>query len=490
LAESVPNCWTGHRIDLWRREVTDVIRRPPSGLSSALVRDLAIGLVAINWDGSIRWGNPAAEKLVGVALDPSVQANIFDFLAEPGDVDRAWAVIEEIRTRGDDGPGMAWALRHADGRIVHVEVATYFYGGLPFSGIVLQLRPCDPERSFDEFVSRLARPDTLEATLESLATWLGQVTDAGVAIAFGRHGRQFRSSASFDVPIQLSGTYPLPVDVATLAAGELQVGTELDALSPLQQEACTDAGFVTYWALPVAARDGGPVDALILIWRAAPGAPYLNHEGVLGRAVQACRLALARHEHEATMRREARTDALTGAANRRTLFDWIARAESDFGVCYLDLDRFKSINDTHGHQHGDRALATVVARLRSALRSGDLLARVGGDEFIVLAPNLDRPAARRLGQRLIDEVRGIEQVDGVPCDLGVSIGIAFSHEADTAQEVLDLADRAMYQAKQHPSRLAFSSHRTVVGRGLASLSTAGGLLDDLAADSWRVTPRR
>jgi PAS domain S-box-containing protein len=117
--------------------VTDVLRRPPSGLSSALVRDLAIGLVAVNWDGSIRWGNPAAEKLVGVALDPSVKTNIFDFLANPADVQRAWAVIEEIRTRGDDGPGMAWALRHADGRIVHVEVATYFYRGLPFDGIVL-----------------------------------------------------------------------------------------------------------------------------------------------------------------------------------------------------------------------------------------------------------------------------------------------------------------------------------------------------------------
>jgi diguanylate cyclase (GGDEF)-like protein len=288
------------------------------------------------------------------------------------------------------------------------------------------------------------------------------------------------------VPAQLTGTYPLPLDVDGLVAGQVYVGTDLDALSPLQREACTDAGFVTYWALPVAAREGGPADALILIWRATPGAPYLTHEGVLGRAVQACRLALARHEHEATMRREASTDDLTGAANRRTLFDWIARADSHFGVCYLDLDRFKSINDTHGHQHGDRALATVVARLRSALRSGDLLARIGGDEFVVLAPNVDRPAARRLAQRLIDEVRGIDQVDGVPCDLGVSIGIAFSHEADTAQGVLDLADRAMYQAKQHSSRLAFSSHRTLVGQGLATVSPGGNVpdhADELAADS-------
>ena len=468
--------------------MTDVVRRPPSGLSSAIVRDLAIGLVAINWDGSIRWGNPAAEKLVGVALDASAPANIFDFLADPADIARAWAVIEEIRTRGDDGPGMAWALRHADGRIVHVEAATYFYRGLPFDGIVLQLRPCDPERSFDEFVSRLARPDSLQATLESLATWLGQVTDAGVAIAFARNGMQFGSSACFDVPAQLTGTTPLPVGLDQLSDGKVQVCSDLDDLTPLQREACADAGFVTYWALPVSAREGEPAEAMISIWRATQGAPYLNHEGVLARAVQACRLALARHEHEATMRREARTDALTGAANRRTLFDWIARAETDFGVCYLDLDRFKSINDTHGHQHGDRALATVVARLRSALRSGDLLARIGGDEFVVLAPDLDRPAARRLGQRLIDEVRGIEQVDGVPCDLGVSIGIAFSYEADTAQGVLDLADRAMYSAKQHSTRLAFSSHRTVVGR-LAPVSRGGrsdGVLDgtdDVAVDS-------
>ena len=460
----------------------DVISRPPIGLSTALMRDLAIGLVAIDWDGSIRWANPAAEKLVGVALDSSVRTNIFDFLADPADIERAWAVIEEIRTRGDDGPGMAWALRHADGRIVHVEAVTYFYRGLPFDGIVLQLRPRDPERSFDEFVSRLARPDSLGARLESLATWLGQVTDAGVAIAFGRVGMRFRSSAYFDVPAKLTGTTPLPVDVAGLSDREVQVCSDLDGLSPLQREVCADAGFVTYWALPVAAREGGSPEAVILIWRATTGAPYLNHEGVLDRAVQACRLALARREHEATMLREASTDALTGAANRRTLFDWIAGADTDFGVCYLDLDRFKAINDTHGHQHGDRALAAVVAHLSSALRSGDLLARIGGDEFVVLAPDLDRPAASRLGQRLIAEVRGIEQVDGVPCDLGVSIGIAFSHEADTAQGVLDLADRAMYQAKQHNSRLAFSSHRAVVERGLAAMSPRGGLPDHAVHD--------
>ena len=470
----------------------DVIRRPPSGLSTALVRDLGIGLVAIDWDGSIRWGNPAAEKLVGVALDAFVGTNILNFLADPADVPRAGAVIDEIRTRTDVGPGMSWALRHADGRIVHVEASSYFYRGLPFDGIVLQLRPCAPERSFDEFVSRLARPDSLEATLESLATWLGQVTDAGVAIAFGRVGMHFRSSAHFDVPAQLTGTTPFPVDIAGLPAGQVLEFPDLDGLSPLQQEACADAGFVTYWALPVAAGEGAAAEAVILIWRATPGGPYLNHEGVLGRAVQACRLALARHEHEATMHREARTDALTGAANRRTLFEWIAVADTDFTVFYLDLDRFKSINDTHGHQHGDRALATVVARLSSALRTGDLLARIGGDEFVVLAPDLDRPAARRLGKRLIDEVRGIEQVDSVPCDLGVSIGISFSHEADTAQGVLDLADRAMYQAKQHSNRLAFSSHRTVAGRSLAAVLPLGGLPDhdvlhrpdaEIAADS-------
>jgi diguanylate cyclase (GGDEF)-like protein/PAS domain S-box-containing protein len=473
--------------------VTHASRRPPSGLSGALLRDLAIGLVAVDWDGSIRWANPAAEKLVGVALDPTVKANIFDFLADPADVPRALAVIEEIRTRGDDGPGMAWALRHADGRTVHVEAATYFYRGLPFDGIVLQLRPCDPERSFDEFVAGLARSDSLETTLTSLATWLGQVIDAGVAIAFGREGLGFGSSAHFDVPAQLVGTSPLPVDLGTLSPGEVAVRSDLGALSPLQQEACADAGFVAYWALPVPTLGGGPAEAVILVWRATPGAPYLNHAGVLTRAVQACQLALAGHEHEATMRREARTDALTGAANRRTLFDWIARADTSFGVCYLDLDRFKSINDTHGHQHGDRALATVVARLRSALRSGDLLARIGGDEFVVLAPELDRPAARRLAQRLIDEVRGIEQIDGLPCDLGVSIGIAFSHEADSAQEVLDLADRAMYRAKQHSSRLAFSSHRSAAGHGITALShqtlperPEGGAPDEMAANPrWR-----
>jgi diguanylate cyclase (GGDEF)-like protein len=161
------------------------------------------------------------------------------------------------------------------------------------------------------------------------------------------------------------------------------------------------------------------------------------------------------------LRRAAITDALTGIANRRYL---VARLEQELAfarrhdmplaVMMIDLDRFKEVNDRHGHGVGDRLLEEVVHLLSHTIRQEDVLARYGGDEFVVLARGQTNAAATVLAQRLRDVLsKHPFTVVGNQVHVTLSIGIAgFEPACDagalTAQQLLTRADAALYRAKE------------------------------------------
>jgi len=148
-------------------------------------------------------------------------------------------------------------------------------------------------------------------------------------------------------------------------------------------------------------------------------------------------------------------DSLTGLASR-ALFQ--TRMEEALGgeqegvaVLFVDLDRFKVVNDSLGHAAGDQVLIGVADRIRSCLREGDTAARLGGDEFAVLLSRLSDPAeAEPVAARLLEELRAPFELNGAEAYVSASIGIAFSRPGEhRAQELLVDADLAMYQAKKH-----------------------------------------
>jgi diguanylate cyclase (GGDEF)-like protein len=153
----------------------------------------------------------------------------------------------------------------------------------------------------------------------------------------------------------------------------------------------------------------------------------------------------------------ARHDALTGLYNRAGLAGAVERKWPDAGgptqrlaLLFLDLDGFKGINDSFGHAAGDHLLELVAERLKGTLASGDVAARVGGDEFVILTDALDALGVLRLAQRLISEVAGqpFRLEDGSLVDVGVSVGIAFAPEhGEDFAALLAAADAALYQAK-------------------------------------------
>ncbi|MDP9141933.1 MAG: EAL domain-containing protein [Pseudomonadota bacterium] len=172
---------------------------------------------------------------------------------------------------------------------------------------------------------------------------------------------------------------------------------------------------------------------------------------------------------ERTMARLVMFDSLTGLPNRsnfrQRLTEALARAQrkgKPVAVMMLDLDHFKSINDTIGHAGGDELLVQLAARMQSIVRTSDTVARLSGDEFAIIAEDLDRPEQTlESAQRLLDVVREPVDIQGHSVRVGASIGIALSGVAgDGPEQLLHNADLAMYQAKSS-------------GRGRAQFFDAG-----------------
>ena len=159
---------------------------------------------------------------------------------------------------------------------------------------------------------------------------------------------------------------------------------------------------------------------------------------------------------ERTIHYMAHHDALTGLPNRRLMQDRLHQAimaarrkQRHVGVLFTDLDRFKVVNDTLGHDTGDFILKEVARRLVSCVREGDTVSREGGDEFIVILPDLERPEhARTVADKIIKELEKPVEIGGHEIHVTPSIGIShYPNDATDVQQLLKHADSAMYQAK-------------------------------------------
>lgn len=157
------------------------------------------------------------------------------------------------------------------------------------------------------------------------------------------------------------------------------------------------------------------------------------------------------------LEQQAVTDALTGLLNRRGFYQMVEstllrndRADKSLVVLYLDLDGFKRINDSLGHDAGDRVLLWVAEQLKECLRPYDILARMGGDEFTAVIDGLDYPEqAAIIAEKLIERVSVRQQIDGLDIALGASIGIATYPDCGSDLDgLLRAADIAMYEAKR------------------------------------------
>jgi diguanylate cyclase (GGDEF)-like protein len=317
--------------------------------------------------------------------------------------------------------------------------------------------------------------DMLRQLCEAVAEAM-DIAGAGVMIVDGS-GLRFVHSDGVDIDrverlqelLQTGPCRDAAVERREVVIDDLRV--QLDGRWPEFGIAAESVGLRSMIALPLVSRQRtwGVLD----LYDVRPG-PWLESEVAAARVladvavsyiVMAADRDAARQAQRELSHRNMH-DELTGLPNRALLFDRLAHALTSaarrdrlVAVLFVDLDRFKQVNDTLGHAAGDAVLRAVGTRMATTLRDADTLARLAGDEFVLICEDLPQRTRGELDeqvQRVVDRLRRVITqpiaVAGVEVVITASIGISLSAKGATADELLGEADSAMYDAKQHRNR--------------------------------------
>ena len=357
-----------------------------------------------------------------------------------------------------------------DGRIVFVNALAEELFGYPRDELLGQpVKSLWPERVRDQYVRNMDLYFATEHPMRfSTAAWglrrdgsefIGEMswgiveTNAGqLLLAVGRDiSEQRAADARLRAVAAMGGRALAGADPADLSGEAIERLRKLLPVSAVEVRLAGGSSLASYGPDPEAGLRFaiGTGDELLV----APMRPLTEEELSFVRAVaNTLATALARLRDEERMRHEAVHDPLTGLANRTLLRDRLehalARSERERGataVLFVDLDNFKQVNDVHGHAAGDAALVELGRRLQTAVRPGDTIARIGGDEFVAVCEHVDEESALAVGRRLLEAIRMPFSTSNTQHELSGSIGIALGHAGP--DQLLATADAATYRAK-------------------------------------------
>ena len=323
----------------------------------------------------------------------------------------------------------------------------------------------DLERDRNEVLELLAKNEPLETVLTHLARMVErQCPQARCSVFLFRNG-ELRSIQSPSAA--RNGLQPLDDIAARLAAGTLggaaclagpTGGDREGAVSPAHpgvnghSQAPRRPGG---WSVPIFSASGSILGVFSIQYRTPRRATEAELD-FLAKASRLAAIAIEQRQLTDQLAHQAQHDALTGLPNRvlfeerlQQALDQARRNGSVVAVLFVDLDRFKQINDTLGHSVGDALLQKVGQRLKSCVRKSDTLARMGGDEFTLLLTDLkDQHYAVRVSQKLLDALKAPFVVDGYELFVTASIGISlYPRDGRDAATLQRNADSAMYRAK-------------------------------------------
>ena len=238
-----------------------------------------------------------------------------------------------------------------------------------------------------------------------------------------------------------------PVMVSDIATDPLWAPFK-DLALPLGLRAC--------WSSPIRGSDGQVLGTFAFYYR-EPREPSALHQRLVDVSLHLCMLILEREKSKSHIHQLAFYDTLTGLPNRALLRARTERALTDaqrsgrpVAVLFVDLDRFKQVNDTHGHLVGDRLLTALAQRLRSVARAEDIVGRLSGDEFLAVLPDCGGSHALAAVQRLVAAVAQPLSAHGVTLHPRASVGVAlYPQDGTDIDTLIRHADMAMYQAKTH-----------------------------------------
>jgi diguanylate cyclase (GGDEF)-like protein/PAS domain S-box-containing protein len=383
------------------------------------------GLFVVDASATITFANAGCEELLGWPRCRLVGSGVFD-LVHPDDVALVASSMDSMREKAVGTP-VELRLRTPDGEWRWVEiVGRNCFDDPHLQGIVCTARDITRRRMWEVTSGNAER---LHHVLQHAPA---------IVLLLDRDGFVTGTNGAFT---RLLGHDPSRVvgrRLASFAAGDTGALVLETAIEQVRGAGSTaiEVGMST---------TRGPVVPIRFELVDLVDDPVVAGIAVTGHDVTELQEARSRLEHMASH------DSLTDLPNRsllaRRLGELLA-AHRPLALLYVDLDRFKPINDTYGHAAGDEVLRRVAQRLRDAVSPSDVIARVGGDEFVVLAVGITSPdAAVELAERLRSTVEQPYQLPVATVGVGASIGVALAGAGSSAESLIHEADDAMYEAK-------------------------------------------
>jgi diguanylate cyclase (GGDEF)-like protein/PAS domain S-box-containing protein len=433
----------------------DITERIEAEAALRLTRERFENLVAhssdlisiANAEGEIIYISPSVKRLLG--YEPhEVTGHQRQPLIDPEDVPRVAAAIIDDRAPDAEPRLVRYRARHRDGSWRFFEgVTTNLLHEPSVAGFVTNARDVTERQAAEQKAAQLTA--VLERSNEVVV-----LSDPGGAVVYAN--RRARAFFGLDGPENVA-------DLSTIESRER-----------LRSEIMPFVRRHGLWTGELALRTSQSTEVPMI---ATLQAHRENGEIVLISTIAHDITELKKTQHR--LHHEATHDTLTGLPNR-ALFNEVAeqalnrasRDDATTAVMFLDLDGFKAVNDSLGHDAGDRLLVEVARRLRVAVRAGDVVARIGGDEFCVLAERIsDEREARDLSRRLLDAVGTPLKLEGRDVQISTSIGLALDTTgAEMIGSLVRDADVALYRAKHN-------------GRGRVEVFTPSLPLDPTTADS-------
>lgn len=424
---------------------------PHPQLLAAIVEASEDAISSRMLDGTILTWNKGSERIFGYTEQEAVGRNHTMLFPDP-DVAEMKAINPRL-ARGESIREYESVRKRKDGSLVRISLNI---SPMLENGRVV--RVCSVAR---DITARRATEEALQEALareRARAAELAAVLEAVPAAVFIAHDRDCR---------QMSGN-PAAAELLRMPRGSNMSKTAPETERPLHFQVYRDGKEVAPEDLPVqkAARDGveirGYEESIVfpdgtVKYLIGNAKPLRDPAGKVYGAVSAFLDITARREAEEQIRRMAHFDALTGLPNRSLLMDRLDQAlaisqrnHSRAGVVFMDLDHFKEINDRLGHHVGDALLRQVAERVRGCVREVDTVSRLGGDEFIIVLPELRQPGdASAIARKILAAVGTAYPVGTEMLFVSASLGISLTPDHGRDPELLiRLADRAMYTAKQ------------------------------------------
>ncbi len=441
----------------------------------ALVQNLSDVITIVGPEGRLVYSSPAAQRMFGFEeedeswTDPMARVH-------PDDLDR---VVEEMTARleaGDPDP-VSFRLKVADGSYRDVEAIVQDLTNDPsVCGVVATTRDVTERARAESMMASqaqilrlIAEGAPLAETLATLCSVVeSQIPDALCSVMLVDEAEAvLRLGAAPSLPLDFArATDGVPIGPLAGSCGSAaHFGTTI-VVEDIQTDPRWDGyceiaaahGLRACWSTPVMASSGDRVLGTFAVYHREPKSPDPAAEEIVALVSPLAAIAIERRTFEDRLAYQAQHDPLTELPNRVLFVEFLTlalarapRRQTTSAVLFLDLDRFKVVNDSLGHDAGDELMVMLSTRLCAAVRPGDTVARFGGDEFTVLCDDLTMEGARQqaidVARRLLDVIEAPIQLNGEDQHLSASIGIALAGLGDTPETLLRDADAAMYQAK-------------------------------------------